>query len=74
MEESSKKNTKQNDSSYNIQVKIPMEFKGNLDLLAKDMGVPFNDFIRFVLMTEVKKSSVAILNRNAKNDNSMTNN
>ena len=60
------KDIKQNESSYNIQVKIPMEFKGNIDLLARDMGVPFNDFVRFVLMTEVKKSSTTILNRNAK--------
>ncbi|MBE3610528.1 toxin-antitoxin system HicB family antitoxin [Campylobacter californiensis] len=41
--------------SYNLQIKIPLELKEKLEILAKEAGVSLNQYIMFMFIRETKK-------------------
>ncbi len=54
--EQKKKNTETTENkTYNLQIKIPIEFKKKFESLGKEMGVSMNQYLLYVMMKEVEK-------------------
>ncbi len=46
---------KETATSYNLQIKIPVELKEKLEEKAKEAGVSLNQYIMFMFINETKK-------------------
>jgi len=57
--EQKKQNTQSEEKkTYNLQIKIPIEFKKKFENLGKEMGVSMNQYLLYVMMKEVKNSKI----------------